>query len=169
MFNFTKRPSKASIISAITMISLLGVASVSLATATNYPIPVPTFIAGWRTPQITPEEIQQGKEKPAMLIDVRSPEEYAEDKIGDSPLVPFTDIEAGFGVNQIQTLVKANTKPNQPSPTVILYCHSGPRSFRAYQKLKEAGLDTVVLTGGITDWRKQFAVSQDMAILAKIR
>lgn len=150
---------------AILGLSLLGVGSITLTAMANYRS-TPLLMARFTTPQATVEELQQGKLKNIILVDVRSPEEYAEDRIGNSPLIPLTDIEAGFGIKQVENLVKTHTKLNQSAPTVVLYCHSGPRSIEAYQKLQNTGLKLIVLKGGITAWREVIPPSQDAAILA---
>ncbi len=73
----------------ILCLSLLGVGSVSVGAMVNH-MDVPTFIASFNTKKVTVAELQQGKVKPVVLIDVRSPEEYLEDHIGNSSLVPLT-------------------------------------------------------------------------------
>jgi len=102
------------------------------------------------------------------LIDVRSPEEYAEDRIGESPLVPLIDIEAGFGVKQVQAIARSSVKSNQPQPTIVLYCARGGRSVKAYQKLQKIGFNLAFLSGGITAWRESVPAKQDAQILAPI-
>lgn len=129
---------------------------------------IPTFIASLNAQKVTVPELQRGKLKPVILIDVRSPEEYAADRIGESPLVPLTDIEAGFGVKQVQAIAQASVKSNQTKPTIVLYCAAGGRSVKAYQKLQKTGLNLVFLSGGITAWRQAIPAKQDAEILAPI-
>ncbi|MEG4232771.1 sterol desaturase family protein [Microcoleus sp. Pol11C3] len=129
---------------------------------------IPTFIASLNAQKVTVAELQRGKLKPVILIDVRSPEEYAADRIGESPLVPLTDIEAGFGVKQVQAIAQASVKSNQTQPTIVLYCAGGARSVKAYQKLQKTGLNLVFLSGGITAWRQAIPAKQDAEILAPI-
>ncbi|HAA26605.1 MAG TPA: hypothetical protein DCE56_01645 [Cyanobacteria bacterium UBA8553] len=133
--------------------SLLGVSAVSVGAVVNG-MDVPTFIASLNTKTVTVADLQQGKLKPVVLIDVRSPEEYAEDHIPQSLLVPLTDIEAGFGVKRIRAVAQEQAKSAQTQPTVVLYCTSGMRSVKAYQRLEKTGLNIVVLSGGIKAWRK---------------
>src|SRR4028118_2033254 len=89
----------------ILCLSFAGVSAVTVGAVVNG-MDVPTFIASLNTKQVTVAELQQGKLQPVLLIDVRSPEEYAEDHIGQSLLVPLTDIEAKFGVKQIQSIAQ---------------------------------------------------------------
>jgi rhodanese-related sulfurtransferase len=151
----------------ILFLSLIGVGSITTITLINH-MDIPTFIASLNAKKVTVAELQQGKLKPVIFIDVRSPEEYAEDRIGESPLIPITDIQAGFGIKQIQAIAKASIKPNQPQPTIVLYCARGPRSIKAYKKLAKTGLNLVYLSGGITAWREVVPAQKDTQILAPI-
>jgi rhodanese-related sulfurtransferase len=151
----------------ILCLSFLSVGSVSVGAMVNH-MDVPTFIASFNTKKVTVAELQQGKVKPVVLIDVRSPEEYLEDHIGQSLLVPLTYIEAGVGVKRIRDIAQTTTQSNKTQPTIVLYCTSGMRSTQAYQKLENTGLNLVVLKGGITAWRKAVPVQKDAEILSRI-
>jgi len=151
----------------ILCLTFIGVSIVSIGAVVNH-MDVLTFIASFNTKKVTVAELKQGKLKPVILIDVRSPEEYAEDHIGQSLVVPLTDIEADFGVKQIQAIAQASVKPNQTQPTIVLYCTAGPRSIKAYQRLEKTGLKFVVLKGGIKAWRKAVPAQKDAQILSLI-
>lgn len=146
---------------------LVAVSSLSAVSLFNH-MDIPTFIASLNAPKVTVAQLQQGKLKPVILIDVRSPEEYAEDRIGESPLVPLIDIEAGFGVKQVQAIARSIAKSNQPQPTIVLYCARGGRSVKAYQGLQKTNLSLAFLSGGITAWREAVSATQDAQILAPI-
>ena len=73
------------------------------------------------------------------LLDVRFPEEYAENRIPDATLIPLSNLN-----NQLE---KLNSK--QP---YIIYCHSGPRSAVATLILHEHNFEAFSLEGGIRDW-----------------
>ncbi|MEG4394402.1 rhodanese-like domain-containing protein [Microcoleus sp. BROC3] len=166
-------------------LGLTSVASVG-AVALFHHMDILTFIASLNTKQVTVAQLQQGELKPVILIDVRSPEEYAEDRIGESPLVPLTDIELGFGVKQVQSIVKARVKSDRPQPIIVLYCARGGRSVKAYKQLekvawysqesagnetnniKDITLNVVVLSGGIKAWRQAVPAAKDAQILAPI-
>ena len=166
-------------------LGLTSVASLSAFALFNH-MDILTFIASLNTKQVTVAQLQQGELKPVILIDVRSPEEYAEDRIGESPLVPLTDIELGFGVKQVQSIVKARVKSDRPQPIIVLYCARGGRSVKAYKQLekvarssqesagnetnniKDISLNVVVLLGGITAWRQAVPAPKDAEILAPI-
>lgn len=126
------------------------------------------IISSWGVPQITVQELVAGKVKPALLVDVRSLSEYQIDHIGNSPLIPITDIEIGSGEKAIVDLVKKSTLPNQVAPTLILYCETGFRSNKSSQMLEKSGLKSIVLTGGIQAWRHSISPEQDQLILKNI-
>jgi hypothetical protein len=60
--------------------------------------------------------LQQGKLKPIILIDVRSPEEHATDHITGSILVPIDEIESGNGAQQIQEIINQKSLPINQNP-----------------------------------------------------
>jgi rhodanese-related sulfurtransferase len=76
------------------------------------------------------------------LLDVRTPEEYAEAHLSGATLMNIYDVEFE---NQLSTLDK-----NVP---VLVYCRSGGRSGKAMQMMREKGFSEVYnLEGGITTW-----------------
>jgi rhodanese-related sulfurtransferase len=76
------------------------------------------------------------------LIDVRTPEEYAEGFINNAKNINFFDDDFLSQMSVLDT-----DKP------VYLYCKSGGRSGKAAIQLKEAGFTKVYdLEGGITAW-----------------
>jgi phage shock protein E len=76
------------------------------------------------------------------LLDVRTPEEYAEAHLGGSTLMNIYDNNFE---QQLETLDK-----NVP---VLVYCRSGGRSGKAMQMMREKGFSEVYnLEGGITTW-----------------
>lgn len=152
-------------IPVILTLSFLGVSAVGIGAVVNG-MDVPTFINSLNTKKVTVAELQQGKLQQVILIDVRSPEEYAEDHIAKSLLVPLTDIEASFGVKRILTIAQESAKFNHTQPTIVLYCTSGMRSVKAYQQLKKTGLNFVVLAGGIKAWRQAVPKQKDAEILS---
>lgn len=78
-------------------------------------------------------------DKDAILVDVRSPQEYGEGHIEGSINFPLYDLER----NSEKILDK---KEN----TIILYCQSGSRSRRALKVLKERGFPNLYqIDGGL--------------------
>jgi sulfur-carrier protein adenylyltransferase/sulfurtransferase len=81
------------------------------------------------------------------LIDVRSNAEFDRSHILGSIHIPLRDIEDGSGIKTIQKLQQKQSKK------IVTYCHSGGRSHRVIEQLRQAGIDATNLTGGIVKWR----------------
>jgi len=75
------------------------------------------------------------------LVDVRTPDEYAESHIDGAVSVPNETIGAG----------QPDELPDKASP-VIVYCRTGVRSKQAADKLVAMGYTAVYDMGGINDW-----------------
>ena len=76
----------------------------------------------------------------AILLDVRTAQEYSEGHIPGSRNLPLQSIE------DIDTMVEEMDVP------MYVYCHSGARSMRAVSMLKEMGYTKVKNIGGITSY-----------------
>ena len=79
----------------------------------------------------------------AIILDVRTPEEYDSGHILSAQLLDIRNPQ-GFmeGIAQLDT-----------SKTYYVYCRSGARSAQACQLLKQQGItDCFNLLGGILDW-----------------
>ena len=85
------------------------------------------------------EKFRQTKD--AVLIDVRTKEEYAERKIEGSINLPLQEIE------RITSVVPSKTTP------VFLHCRSGKRSGKAEKILKKMGYISVENIGGIINYK----------------
>lgn len=84
------------------------------------------------------EQLKKMQEKGAILIDVRSPQEYNEGHIEKSISIPEYDLK--LKVNEIL--------PNKDE-TIIVYCSSGVRSRNAQKTLNKMGYTNVYnLYGG---------------------
>lgn len=77
-----------------------------------------------------------------LLIDVRTPEEFAEGHIANAVNI------------SLQTLSERLNEVPRTLP-VVLYCRSGNRSNEAQQLLEQAGYTNVQDMGGIIDWQAQ--------------
>lgn len=79
-----------------------------------------------------------------VLLDVRSPEEFAEGHIPDAVNL---DVNGDNFEKEISEL--------DPSKTYYVYCHSGTRSTRACSKLEKAGFKNLVnLKDGYSAYQK---------------
>jgi rhodanese-related sulfurtransferase len=84
------------------------------------------------------------KDKNAVLIDVRSPREYSEERIADTPLIPLQFLE-----QRMSELEKYKKKK------IIVYCYSGGRSDLAVEILRDYGFNAVNMRGGLIQWKSQ--------------
>lgn len=76
----------------------------------------------------------------AVLLDVRTPQEYRQGHIPGSKNIPLHEI------NQAENLISLNTP-------LFVYCHSGARSREAVSMLERMGYTTVKNIGGITAYK----------------
>ena len=77
-----------------------------------------------------------------VVLDVRTPEEFAEGHLADAVLVDF--YAADF-VDQLSAL--------DPEVPYLVYCRSGNRSGEALAAMQQLGFDSVVdIDGGIVAW-----------------
>lgn len=77
----------------------------------------------------------------AIVVDVRSLEEYDEGHIPNAISVPLETIEN-----------EAETKLKNKDDLILVYCRSGRRSREAALRLIEKGYTNVIDFGGIQDW-----------------
>ncbi len=79
--------------------------------------------------------------KKAVLLDVRTPQEYAQVHIPGSVLIPDYELVARMD----------KELPDLDAP-IVVYCRSGNRSRGAVMKLLQAGYTQVYDAGGINSW-----------------
>ena len=77
----------------------------------------------------------------ALLLDVRTPEEFREGHIPGSRNLPLQDLE------EAPAVIESEAVP------VFLYCRSGNRSATAARILRSMGYRNVTDLGGINAWR----------------
>lgn len=93
-------------------------------------------------PQNFEKKLKESKE--AVLIDVRTPGEYAQGHLTNATLI---DINSSDFKNRVAKLNKS--KP------VFVYCKAGSRSGSAVNIMEEMGFKEIYdLSGGITAWQK---------------
>jgi rhodanese-related sulfurtransferase len=86
------------------------------------------------------QDLQTGKR--VALIDVRTPVEHEEMHIPGSRLMPLDKLDPAA--------VKAAASGTE---SCVLICRSGKRAGQAFEKLRAAGCENlVILEGGVTDW-----------------
>jgi sulfur-carrier protein adenylyltransferase/sulfurtransferase len=96
-------------------------------------------------PAITVHELKQKLEarEQVQLIDVREPFEYEIVRIDGARLIPLGELSGRL--DEVER-----------SGQTIVHCHTGMRSARAVELLRQAGFDNVFnLTGGIDAWANE--------------
>ena len=93
--------------------------------------------------QISQEEAARilEQEENILILDVRTPEEFAAGHIKGAVNLPNEDI----GPQNLSLLPDRNQK-------ILVYCRSGNRSKQASQKLAELGYTGILEFGGINTW-----------------
>jgi phage shock protein E len=81
------------------------------------------------------------EDKSIVLVDVRTPQEYAELHIPGSILIPLDTVRK-----------EAEKKLMDKKAIIYLYCRSGNRSASAAKTLVELGYSKVYNIGGISSW-----------------
>lgn len=77
-----------------------------------------------------------------LLIDVRTPEEFASGHISGAVNIPVESLQSRL----------SEVSNGQP---IVVYCRSGNRSATASQILEQAGYTSIYDLGGIVDWTAQ--------------
>ena len=83
------------------------------------------------------------KEKDALLIDVRTLQEFKQVRIPNSKLIDFHSSDFRDEITKLDK-----------SKTYLIYCKSGHRSYHACREFKQLGFQKVFnLDGGIISWK----------------
>lgn len=80
----------------------------------------------------------------AYILDVRTPEEYAQGHLDGAHLLNVLEEEA----------FRQGVKTLSPEHTYYIYCRSGRRSQKAASIMMECGLKVVDLEGGYNAWKE---------------
>jgi len=94
--------------------------------------------------KITPQDlVGLTNQDAAKLIDLRSPNEFADGHITGSINIPYADIEDRLHEIKLQD-----------GKSLVLICDSGSKSANAGEVLNKSGYqNTVILSGGIGAWK----------------
>ncbi|MBZ4413214.1 rhodanese-like domain-containing protein [Myxococcus faecalis] len=87
------------------------------------------------------DEARRRVEAGATLVDVRSPEEFADGHLPGAVNIPVGELARRLG------------ELGPPTTPVVVYCRSGARSGRAERLLKEQGFQDVFNLGPMSAWR----------------
>lgn len=89
--------------------------------------------------------IKQAKaDTTAIILDVRTPEEYKEEHLAGAQQLDFLNT----------SVFDAGIKQLDNTHTYYVYCRSGKRSHNACIKMKKQGLKVFDMEGGILNWKK---------------
>ena len=99
---------------------------------------------GGKSSLVSYEELQAklAKKENFVLVDVRTPEEFAEGHIAGAVLLPYDEVEQ-----------KAAGMLPEKEKAIIVYCRSGRRSAIAADALRGLGYKDVKDFGGISRWK----------------
>ena len=82
----------------------------------------------------------------AVLLDVRTPGEFAGGALPNAVNIPVDDFRARLA--EVDKLTGGDKHH-----AIVVYCHSGRRATAAKAMLLDAGYERVTNLGGMTDWR----------------
>jgi rhodanese-related sulfurtransferase len=107
------------------------------------------YTKGWiftNFESITPKEAYAllQKDENVFLLDVRTPEEFAQEHIEDATLIPVQVLS-----EKLSELQSVKDKK------IIVYCHSGNRSVVASRILVKNEFTPLNVKGGITEWKAE--------------
>jgi phage shock protein E len=112
------------------------------------PPPAPMAPASAGLPDRDPALARKLVAEGAVLVDVRTPEEYAQRHLDGAVNIPVDDVKGRLGD------VDKLTGGDKDKP-IVVYCQAGGRAGRAKTMLVEAGHAKVTNLGGIGDWDRK--------------
>lgn len=91
------------------------------------------------------QAVQLAKQPGTFILDVRTPEEFAEGRVAGAVLLPVAELSR-----------RGNELPKDKKTPVLVYCAAGTRSEAAGRLLTEQGYTAVhELKGGIRAWQAE--------------
>jgi phage shock protein E len=99
-----------------------------------------SFLANLFGRAVDPSAARRLVAEGALLLDVRTPAEFAEGHIHGALNIP------------IQALPERMSELSDADRAIVVYCRSGMRSARARQMLRRAGHTTVHDLGAMSNW-----------------
>lgn len=98
------------------------------------------------SPGAVSEKIENGED--IVLLDVRTPEEYAEVHLENALLLPVGQLSAN-------TLADIGLGEDAKDKEIIIYCRSGARSKQAYDMMNALGYTNIQsVAGGMVHWQE---------------
>ena len=96
---------------------------------------------GWQTISAQEAYRMMNELDSYILLDVRTPQEFAENRIAGAILIPDYKLKQ-----------RAETELPDKNAVILIYCHSGRRSALSAEVLAEMGYANVYDFGGIINW-----------------
>lgn len=96
-----------------------------------------------RDPALAKRLVKEG----ALLIDVRSPDEFGDKHLPGAVNIPVDEMNGRLA--EVEKLAGGDKKK-----PIVVYCHSGARSRMAKRALLRGGFEQVSNLGSIEDWPK---------------
>lgn len=104
---------------------------------------LPLFLLQHFSTLQTVDDFKATMQKDYVIVDVRTPEEFADGALPKAVNISVTSLDFPFEINKLD-----KTKP------VMIYCKAGSRSARAAVAMKALGFDTIYeLDGGFMAWQ----------------
>jgi phage shock protein E len=103
---------------------------------------VAAFLLASGGPTVTGEEARALVKEGAVLLDVRTPAEFAAGHVEGAINVPVGELED-----------KLDAVPAKKDQPIVVYCQSGRRSAAAKKVLQTAGFTRVADLGGMSNWK----------------
>lgn len=116
----------------------------------------PVSAARARVTEIDVPDLDAALEAGAVVIDVREPDEFAEDAIPGAVNIPLGVLEIAVSDEPEDLGRRAPPELADPAVPIYLYCRSGGRSALAAAFLEDCDYARVYsLAGGILAWRAE--------------
>ncbi len=134
-----------------TQLVLLGLTLITLSLGAAPPIAAGTRIVDVTVDQARALVQQRGGQKDFVILDVRTPEEFAEGHLAGA-----------VNVNFLAPDFATRLSPLDRGKTYLVYCRTGNRSSRAVQAMERTGIQSVYhMVQGIVAWQaKGFPLSR---------
>lgn len=114
--------------------------AVACGTAGGPAAPAATGQTGQLPAEVSVQDAAALRDRGALVLDVREPDEWASGHIPDATLIPLGELPARSG----------ELPADRP---IVVICRSGNRSAQGRDILRAAGFAEVTsVTGGMTDW-----------------
>lgn len=99
------------------------------------------FLMGSGSSDVSGQEARALVKKGALLLDVRTPKEFADKHLDGALNIPHDELPS-----------RLEALKDKKNADIVVYCHSGRRSALAVKTLREAGFTKVHDLGAMANW-----------------